>query len=187
MFVFAWLTLLGMIISRSIHAVTNDIFLLWRALLHIYSRSVTQHTDTHKTVPLNFALSGTVVTNHVWHWALEMWLIWTEMHTKCYICPLGFRQSVRRWGRKISHSWSHVVYRLESYFGWKVKVKSLSRVRLFGTPWTVVHQVPPSVGFPRQEYWSGLPCPSPGDLPNSGIEPRSPALLADILPISKVK
>ena len=58
----------------------------------------------------------------------------------------------------------------------KVKVKSLSRVRLFATPWTVAYQAPLSTGFSRQEYWSGLPFPSPGDLPNPGIEPRSPAL-----------
>ena len=50
------------------------------------------------------------------------------------------------------------------------------------TPWTVAHQAPPSVGFARQEYWSGLPFPSPGDLPDPGIEPRSPALQADALP-----
>ena len=61
----------------------------------------------------------------------------------------------------------------------KVKVKSLSCVRLFTTPWTSVHQAPLSMGFSRQEYWSGLPCPSPGDLPNPGIEPRSPALQVD--------
>ena len=47
----------------------------------------------------------------------------------------------------------------------------------FGTPWTVAYQAPLSVGFCRQEYWSGLPFPSPGDLPNSGIEPTSPALV----------
>ena len=63
----------------------------------------------------------------------------------------------------------------------KLKVKSLSRVCLFATPWTVAHQAPPSMGFSRQEYWSGLPFPSPGDLPNPGIEPRSPALQADAL------
>ena len=57
----------------------------------------------------------------------------------------------------------------------KKKVKSLSRVRLFATPWTVAHQAPPSMGFSRQEYWSGVPFPSPGDLPNPGIEPGSPA------------
>ena len=49
------------------------------------------------------------------------------------------------------------------------------------TPWTVAHQAPLSMGFSRQEYWSGLPFPSPGDLPNPGIEPRSPALQADDL------
>ena len=58
----------------------------------------------------------------------------------------------------------------------KVKVKSLSCVRLFATPWAVAHQAPPSMGFSRQEYWSGLPFPSPGDLPNPGIRPRSSAL-----------
>ena len=63
-----------------------------------------------------------------------------------------------------------------------MKVKLLSHVRLFGTLWTVSYQAPPSVGFSRQEYWSGLPFPSPGDLPSPGIEPRSPALLADVLP-----
>ena len=63
----------------------------------------------------------------------------------------------------------------------KVKVKSLSGVRLFVTPWTVAYQAPPSMGFSRQEYWSGLPFPSPGDLPNPGIEPGSPTLQADAL------
>ena len=61
------------------------------------------------------------------------------------------------------------------------QVKSLSRVRLFVTPWTVAHQAPLSMGFSRQEYWSGLPFPSPGDLPDPGIKPRSPALQADAL------
>ena len=57
----------------------------------------------------------------------------------------------------------------------------LSRVRLFATPWTVAYQTSPSRGFSRQEYWSGLPFSSPGDLPDPGIEPRSPALQADAL------
>ena len=63
----------------------------------------------------------------------------------------------------------------------KVKVKSLSRVRFSATPWTVAYQASPSMGFSRQEYWSGLPFPSPGDLPNPGIEPGSRALEADTL------
>ena len=62
----------------------------------------------------------------------------------------------------------------------KVKVKSLSTVRLSATPWT--YQAPPSLGFCRQEYWSRLLFPSPGDLSNPGTEPRSPTLRADTLP-----
>ena len=58
----------------------------------------------------------------------------------------------------------------------KVKVKSLSHVRLFATPWTIAYHAPPSMGFSRQESWSGLPFPSPGDLSDPGIEPVSPAL-----------
>ena len=63
----------------------------------------------------------------------------------------------------------------------KVKVKLLSHVRLFTTPWTAAYQAPRSMGFSRQEYWSGLPFPSPRDLPNPGIEPGSPAFQADAL------
>ena len=66
----------------------------------------------------------------------------------------------------------------------KMKVKSLSRVRLFAILWTVAYQTPPSMGFSRQEYWSGLPFPSPGDLPNPGIEPLSLVLQVNSLPLS---
>ena len=55
-------------------------------------------------------------------------------------------------------------------------VKSLSCVQLFATPWTVAYQVPPSMGFSRQEYWSGLSFPSLGNLPNPGMKPGSPTL-----------
>ena len=55
----------------------------------------------------------------------------------------------------------------------KVNVKSLSCIRLFVTPWTVAYQPPPSVGFSRQEYWSGFPFPSPEDLPDQGSKPVS--------------
>ena len=63
-----------------------------------------------------------------------------------------------------------------------MKVKSLSRVQLFATPCTVAYQAPPSMEFSRQVYWSGLPFPSPGDLPDPGIELWSLALQADSLP-----
>ena len=62
-----------------------------------------------------------------------------------------------------------------------VVVQLLSRVLLFVTPRAIAHQVPLSVGFSRQQYWSGLPFPPPGDLPDSGIKPRSPALQVDTL------
>ena len=60
--------------------------------------------------------------------------------------------------------------------------QSLNRAQVFATPWTVAHQAPLSMGFSRQEYWSELPFPSPGDLLDSGIGPGSPALQADSLP-----
>ena len=71
--------------------------------------------------------------------------------------------------------------RIVHIFPQKVKVKSLSRVQLFATPWTVAHQAPPSMEFSKQEYWSGLPFPSPGGLPDPGIEPGSPTFQADAL------
>ena len=62
------------------------------------------------------------------------------------------------------------------------KVKSFSRVRLSATPWTVAFQAPLSMEFSKQEYWSGLPFPFPENLPDPGIEPRSPAFQADAFP-----
>ena len=69
-------------------------------------------------------------------------------------------------------SWVQMAIPLREFqFG--AHAQLLSYVRLFGTPQTVAHQAPLSMGFPRQEYWSRLPCPSPGDLPNPGIKPAS--------------
>ena len=59
---------------------------------------------------------------------------------------------------------------------------SLRHVQLFASPWTVARQAPPSLEFCRPEFWSGLPMAPPGDLPNPGIEPQSPALRANALP-----
>ena len=70
-----------------------------------------------------------------------------------------------------------------------LKVKSLSRVQLLATPWNIPYQVPLSMGFSRQEYWSGLPFPTPGDLPDPRINPaspESPALQADSLPLHRL-
>ena len=65
-----------------------------------------------------------------------------------------------------------VAISFSSTLNWKVKVKSLSRVRLFMTPWTAAHQGPPSMGFSRQEYWNGVPSPSP-PFHHSGLECKS--------------
>ena len=61
-------------------------------------------------------------------------------------------------------------------------MKLLSHVRLFATSWTIACQAPPSMGFSRQEYWSGLLFPSPEDLPDPGVEPGSPESQADSSP-----
>ena len=74
-----------------------------------------------------------------------------------------------------------VMYGCETWTIEKAEVKLLNCVQLFGIPWTVAHQAPPSMGFSRQAYWSGLPFPSPGNLPDPGIKPRSPTLQADAL------
>ena len=85
--------------------------------------------------------------------------------------------------QRIRFQWNEVPF---EYFltsvCYKVIVKSLSHARLFATPWTVACQAPPSMGFSRQGYWSGLPFCSPGHLPDPGIEPRSPTLMAGCLP-----
>ena len=88
---------------------------------------------------------------------LHHWL--TRFVPDLFVVTLGFTLCIlnRKW--KWKWKWSHI---------W-----------LFVTPWAVAHQAPPSMGFPRQGYWSGLLFPSPGDLPDPGIEPMSPTLQAD--------
>ena len=83
---------------------------------------------------------------------------WLRFHDS----TAGGMSSIPPQGTKIPHA------------AMKVKVKLLSCVQLFGNPWTVACQAPLSMGLSRQEYWSGLPCPPSGDLPNPGIEPASP-------------
>ena len=80
----------------------------------------------------------------------------------------------------LSYAWRPALRVLISRVKWKVKW--LSRVQLVATPWTVAHQAPLPMGFSRQEFWRGLPFPSPGHLPNPGIKPGSPTLQVDSLP-----
>ena len=90
--------------------------------------------------------------------------------TDCEVVANGDRGSKRHWAAGIA---------LEFL---SEREKSLSRVQLFESLWTIACQAPPSMGFSKQEYWSGVPLPSPGDLSDPGIEPRSPSLQADCLP-----
>ena len=83
--------------------------------------------------------------------------------------------------REIMLDYFHVLENLKYAYIYKVKVKLLSPVQFFASPWTVAYQTPPSMEFSRQEYWSGLPFPSPEDLPDPRIKPGSPALWADSL------
>ena len=74
-----------------------------------------------------------------------------------------------------------ISFRIDWFDLLDIQVKSLSRVWLFATPWTIAYQAPQSMEFSRQEYWSGLPFPPPGDLPDPGIEPGFLVLQADAL------
>ena len=95
--------------------------------------------------------------------------------------------------RKEEQSWRlHTCWLIKHYKAAGTKTVSaaaitfqlLSHVWLFATPWTVCRQAPLSMGFSRQEYWSGLPFPSPGNLPDQAITPRSPVWQTDSLPLS---
>ena len=113
-----------------------------------------------------------------WMASLTWWMwVWVNSGSWGWTGRPGVLQFMG--SQKVGHDWA-------TELNWivlisKVKVKSLGRVRLFVTPWTAAHQAPPSMGFSRQEYWSGLLFPSSGDLPDPGIEPRSPAFQADTL------
>ena len=84
---------------------------------------------------------------------------------------------------EVDSDWEHGVIETEMGLEGSFFLVSVcaSHSVMFVTPWTVAHQAPLSMGFSRQEYWSGLPFPSPGDLPNPGIKPGSPVLQADAL------
>ena len=131
-------------------------------------------------------------SGYVWMWELDSkeswapknWCFWTVVLEKTLESSLDCRE-IQPVHPKGNQSWIFIGrtdVEAEAPVLWlSESVKSLSRVRLFATPWTVAHQAPRSMGFSRQEYWSGLPFPSPRDLPNPRIEPRSPALQADAL------
>ena len=121
----------------------------------------------------------------------DQWLLRTSSGRKDWL-----QKSTKNWGRWwncsvsqwwLPHDWMHLSKLIELYS----KESELYNVMLVAqsywthcNSWAVARQVPLSMEFPRQEYWSGLPFPFPGDLPNPGIEPRSPILWADSLPLS---
>ena len=109
--------------------------------------------------PLQGIFPGTEPMSPAWQWILYHWATWEVPY-------LGMRIQIVAllWGLSV--------------------LTCFSPVSLLSTPWTVAHQVPLSLGFSRQEYWSGLPFPSPGNLSHPGIKPMSPTLQADSLPVS---
>ena len=116
-----------------------------------------------------------------WSWCIYSHLLQESAATAPYLGRGVSHQGGPSWPWTwTSSSWPScirkqhlVVLKLQICVPTTSKVKSLSRVRLFVTPWTVAHEAPPSMEFSRQEYWSGLPFPSPGDLPVPGIKPGS--------------
>ena len=140
---------------------------------------------TLQYIILTYILHAAIL--HVFHINTFRWDIQhSSVSNKCkrYIC-----MSLYYKGFIVKKYRSRKVNKNKYTLGWinclkeKNHVKVLlSHVWLFTRPWTVAHQTPLSVKFFRQEYWSGLPFPSPGDLPDPGIEPGSPTLLVDSLP-----
>ena len=121
----------------------------------------------------------------LWIAILEYFVWFSKFSSKCsemnvrYFYNMVFYRPPPRLFSNVG--WEYILFILfVKSFNWSMKVKSLSRVWLCD-PWTVAQQAPPSMGFSRQEYWSGLPFPSPGDLPDPGIKPRSPTVQADAL------
>ena len=128
---------------------------------------------------------------HTWE-DPEIYQIWTVNQANCYIYKYTYKYSVDICVCVDIYVCIYIYVYVYIYYIcvcvyvymyiYIYIVKLLSHVCLLVTPWTVAHQAPPSMEFSRQEYWSGLPFPSPGDLPDPGVKPGSPALQADALP-----
>ena len=122
------------------------------------------------------------VLNIHWPWPSFLTLIWFLSWVFGQECCNGLMAAIILNAQHLTARRGSLLRKIA--FGFSLKwseVKSLSCVWLFVTPWTVACQAPLSMGFSRQEYWSGLPFSSPGDLPNPGIKPGSPELQADSL------
>ena len=113
----------------------------------------------------------------IWFWSYQSKIGLAKMRQFCE----DEEDNNGKWGRKVSRNkWRQYEEEKMCLQVWLLakwsEVKWLSHVQLFATPWTVAYYAPLSMGFSRQEYWSGLPFPSPEDLPDPGIKPRSSAL-----------
>ena len=124
-------------------------------------------------------VKGTKLTDFLFHCKICLVILFL------FFFPKGWEwDRKRRWETTFTISF---LYHRVLYTFVVIAAQLLSCVLLFATPWTVAHQVPLSMEFPRQEYWSGLPFPPPGELPDPGIEPISLALLVDSLPPSHLE
>ena len=143
----------------------------WQATVHGVAKSWTQLSDFTFTFHFH-ALEKEMAT----HSGVLAWRI-PGMGEPGGLPSLG----LHRVGHRLKRLSSSSMYGCESWTIKKAEMKLLSLLRLFAIPRAVFLQAPSSMEFSRQEYWSALPFPSPGNLPNPGIEPRSPALQADSL------
>ena len=110
-------------------------------------------------------------------WKLQQECLWDVLRNTRYLETNGWKEVMRKEGKdNIIHPCT--LLEPPSHRFIECVPSHFSHVRLFVTLWTVAHQTPLSIGLSRQEYWSGLPCPPPGDLPNPGIEPKSLKSLA---------
>ena len=136
----------------------------------IYLNLLTEQKQTPRLKRISLWLRGRIR-------GMDSQGVWIDVYTLLYLKQITNKDVCIAHGTLLNVMWQP---RWEGSLG--ENVKSFSRVLLFATLWTVAYQAPLSTGFSRQESWSGLPFPSPGDFPDSGIEPESPALQADALP-----
>ena len=140
------------------------------------------NTTLWKTVEVPQGVKNRAITWSIFlpagaQWLSRVWLCVTP-RTVTYQAPLSMGLSRQEYWNGLPFPTSGYISKEKDIIISKKRseVKSLSRIQLFVTPWTVAYNAPPFIGLSRQECWSGLPFPSPEDLPNPGIEPGSPTL-----------
>ena len=155
----------------------------WRRLLRVPWTARRWNLSILEEINPEYSLEGPMLKLKLQHFGHLMW----RANSLEITLMLGKIEGRRKRGRQRMRWLDGITDSMDvslssSFLYMNEWMKSLSHVWLFATPWTIACQAPVSKGFTRQEYWSGLPFPSPGDLPRLGIEPRSPTLQADALP-----